>query len=147
VFCLYEQHKFSVLQHLSLCYCAVMVDILVAIFLKVVSKLKLFSDTLTESFKHFFCTPALPLLSSRYICYCGMHPSGKTWLAHLSWAQEHQAGRGIAREERFSGSQRRIVNQHRTGVACHLALRDILQRRSEHLWTEEFNVQCGLSVD
>ena len=54
---------------------------------------------------------------------------------------EHQVGRGVAREERFSGSQRRIVNQHRTGVVSRFTLRDILKRRSEHLWTEQFDVQ------
>jgi hypothetical protein len=54
---------------------------------------------------------------------------------------EHQVGRGVAREEHFSGSQRRIVKQHRTGVVSRLTLRDILKRRSEHLWTEQFDVQ------
>jgi glyoxylase-like metal-dependent hydrolase (beta-lactamase superfamily II) len=34
----------------------------------------------------------------------------------LTRLYEHQVERGVAREERFSGSQRRIVNQHRTGV-------------------------------
>jgi hypothetical protein len=54
---------------------------------------------------------------------------------------EHQVGRGVAREERFSGSQRRIMNQHRTGVVSRFTLRDILKKRSEHLWTEQFDVQ------
>jgi hypothetical protein len=49
--------------------------------------------------------------------------------------------RGVAREEGFSGSKRGIVNQHRTGVFSRFMLRDILKRRSEHLWTEEFNVR------
>jgi hypothetical protein len=48
---------------------------------------------------------------------------------------------GYLREERFSGNQRRIVNQHKTGVVSRLSLRDILKRRSEHLLTEEFDVQ------
>jgi hypothetical protein len=48
---------------------------------------------------------------------------------------EHQVKRGVAREERFSGSQRRIVNQHTTGVVSHFTLRDILKTRSEPLWT------------
>jgi hypothetical protein len=43
---------------------------------------------------------------------------------------EHQVGRWAAREEHFSGSQRRIVNQHRTGVVGRFTLRDILKRRS-----------------
>jgi hypothetical protein len=60
---------------------------------------------------------------------------------------EHQVERGVAREERFSGSQRKIVNQHRTGVVSRFTLRDILKRRSEHLWTEQFDVQGRLSVD
>jgi hypothetical protein len=50
-------------------------------------------------------------------------------------------------EERFSGSQGRIVNQHRTGVVSRFTLRDIPKRRSEHLWTEAFGVQWILSVD
>jgi hypothetical protein len=54
---------------------------------------------------------------------------------------EDQVGRGVAREQRFSGSQRRIVNQRRTGFASHFTLRDILKRRYEHLWSEEFDVQ------
>jgi hypothetical protein len=53
---------------------------------------------------------------------------------------EHQVERGVTREERFSGSQRRIVNLHRTGVVSRFTLRDILKRRSEHLWTEQFDV-------
>jgi ribonuclease HI len=52
-----------------------------------------------------------------------------------------QVGREVAREERFSGSQRRIVSQHRTGVVSRFKLRDILKRRSEPLWTEEYDVQ------
>ena len=52
-----------------------------------------------------------------------------------------QVKRGVARDERFAGSLRRIVNQHRTGVVSRYTLRDILKRRSEHLWTEEFDVQ------
>jgi hypothetical protein len=56
---------------------------------------------------------------------------------------EHQVKREVAREKRFSGSQRRIVNQHRIGVVSHFMLRDILKRRSEHLCTEEFNMHLG----
>jgi hypothetical protein len=54
---------------------------------------------------------------------------------------EHQVKIGVAKEEHFLGRQRRIVNQHRTGVVGHFTLRDILKRRSEHLWCEEFDVQ------
>jgi hypothetical protein len=34
----------------------------------------------------------------------------------MSRLHEHQFKRGVAREERFAGSERRIVNEHRTGV-------------------------------
>jgi hypothetical protein len=51
---------------------------------------------------------------------------------------EHQVGREVAREERFSGTQRRKVNQHRTGVVSRFTLRDIVKRRSEHLWAKKF---------
>jgi hypothetical protein len=38
---------------------------------------------------------------------------------------EHHVRRGTAREESFSGSQRRIVNQHRTGVVGRWPLRGV----------------------
>jgi hypothetical protein len=47
----------------------------------------------------------------------------------------------LTRQERFAGSQRRIINQIRTGVVSGFMLRDILKRRSEHLWSEELDVQ------
>jgi hypothetical protein len=47
----------------------------------------------------------------------------------------------VARKDGFPGSQRRTVNQHRTGVVSRFMLRDILKRRSKHLWTEEFDAQ------
>jgi hypothetical protein len=36
----------------------------------------------------------------------------------------------------FAGSQRQIMYQHRTGVVCYFMLREILKRKSEHLWAE-----------
>jgi hypothetical protein len=54
---------------------------------------------------------------------------------------KYQVKRGVAREDHFSGSQRRVVNQNRTGVVDCFTLRDILKSRSEHLWTEELEVQ------
>jgi uncharacterized protein (DUF1015 family) len=35
---------------------------------------------------------------------------------------KHQIKRRVAREERFSGSHRRIVNQHRTGIVSRFTL-------------------------
>jgi hypothetical protein len=54
---------------------------------------------------------------------------------------KYQVKRGVATEERFSGRQRRIVNQHRTGDVSRFTLSDILKRRSEHVWNEELDVQ------
>ena len=56
---------------------------------------------------------------------------------------EHQVKRGKARHERYAGSQRRMVNQHRTGVVSRYMLRDILGKKSEHLWTELSDVPYG----
>jgi hypothetical protein len=39
---------------------------------------------------------------------------------------EHKVKKGVEREEHFSSNQKRIVNQHRTGVVSHFPLRDIL---------------------
>ena len=61
--------------------------------------------------------------------------------ATMTRLQEHQVKRGTARQERYAGSQRRIVNQHRTGAVSRYTLREILRRGSEHLWTEQFDVQ------
>jgi hypothetical protein len=47
----------------------------------------------------------------------------------------------VVREERFAGSQRRRINQHRSGVVSGFKLRDILKMRSQHLMTEKFYVQ------
>ena len=59
----------------------------------------------------------------------------------MSRLKEHQVKQGVAKlERRFSGSQRRMVNQHRTGVISRYMLRDLLKMRSEHLWTM-FDVQ------
>jgi hypothetical protein len=58
----------------------------------------------------------------------------------MSRLKDHQVKRGVAKLEHFSGSQRRMVNQHRTGVVSRYTLRDLLKRRSEHLWTM-FDVQ------
>jgi hypothetical protein len=41
---------------------------------------------------------------------------------------------GTARYEQYAGSQRRIVNQIRTGTVSRHALLNVLERRSEHLW-------------
>ena len=49
---------------------------------------------------------------------------------------ELQVRSGEAKQEQYAGSQRRIVNQHRTGVVSRYTLRDILRRRSEHFWTD-----------
>jgi hypothetical protein len=54
---------------------------------------------------------------------------------------EHQVKRKMARKECFVGSQRRIVNQHRTGFASRFTLKAILKTRYEHSLTEEFDVQ------
>jgi hypothetical protein len=58
----------------------------------------------------------------------------------MSRLKEHQVKRGVAKLEHFSGSQRGMVNQHRTGVISGYTLRDLLKMRSEHLWTM-LNVQ------
>jgi hypothetical protein len=42
--------------------------------------------------------------------------------------------RGSARLERYCGSQRRLINQHRTGTVRPYSLAEILVRRSEHTW-------------
>jgi hypothetical protein len=36
--------------------------------------------------------------------------------------------------EHYAGSQRRIVNQLKTGTVSHHKLLNVLERRSEHLW-------------
>jgi len=41
----------------------------------------------------------------------------------------------------YSESQKTILNQHRTGIVSLFMSRDILKRRSEHFWTEQFDVQ------
>jgi hypothetical protein len=56
--------------------------------------------------------------------------------------QTQKKKRGVAR---YAGSQRRIVNQHRTGVVSRFTKRDILKGRSEHVWTEEFDV-CTMII-
>jgi hypothetical protein len=57
---------------------------------------------------------------------------------------EHQVGRGVAREESFFRKPKK--KQHKTGFVSSFTLRDILRRRSEHLRTEEFDVQgCIIS--
>jgi hypothetical protein len=53
----------------------------------------------------------------------------------------------VQRGQCFSGRQRRIVNQHRTGVVSRMTLRNILNRQSKHLWTKESDVQWGFSVN
>jgi hypothetical protein len=39
-----------------------------------------------------------------------------------------------------------LVNRHRTVVVRHLTLRDILERRSDNLWTEEIGVASRLTL-
>ena len=41
---------------------------------------------------------------------------------------------GSARLERYCGSQRRLINQHRTGIVSRYSLAEILVRGSEHTW-------------
>jgi hypothetical protein len=48
--------------------------------------------------------------------------------ATLTRLQELQIKRGVARHECCAGSQRRLVNQHRTGVLSTYTLGDILNR-------------------
>ena len=59
----------------------------------------------------------------------------------LTRLQELKVKCGVARQERYAGRQRRIVNQQRTGVVSRHTLMDILRERSEHLWTNLFDVQ------
>jgi hypothetical protein len=48
--------------------------------------------------------------------------------------RDGQVKHGATRHEHYSGSQKRMVNQMRTGtVSCHTLL-NVLGRRSEHLW-------------
>ena len=42
---------------------------------------------------------------------------------------------GIVRREHLTKISKRAVNQHRTGTISRYTLRDLLKRRSEHLWT------------
>jgi hypothetical protein len=58
----------------------------------------------------------------------------------MTGLHEHQVKRRVGREDSFSGSQRGILNQHRTGVVSDSTPRDILKRRPEPLWAEEFDV-------
>jgi hypothetical protein len=53
----------------------------------------------------------------------------------LTRLQELQIKRGVAKHKYYAGNQRRLVNQHRTGVICKYTVGDILKRGSEHLWT------------
>jgi carbonic anhydrase len=53
----------------------------------------------------------------------------------MSRLKEHQVKEGVAKLEHFSGNQRRMVNQHRTGVVSRHTLSDLLKMRSEHLLT------------
>ena len=55
--------------------------------------------------------------------------------------REQQVKRGVAKQEHYAGSQRRLINQHRTGVVSRYTLRDLLRKGSEHLWTDWFDVQ------
>ena len=48
---------------------------------------------------------------------------------------ELEIKKGIAKNERWSGRTRAIVNQHRTGTISRCTLLQILERRAEHLWT------------
>jgi hypothetical protein len=48
--------------------------------------------------------------------------------------RDGQVNLGATRYEHYGGSQRRIVNQMKTGtVSCHTLL-NALERKSEHLW-------------
>jgi hypothetical protein len=50
----------------------------------------------------------------------------------MSRLKEHQVERCVAKFEHFSESQRRMVNQHRTGVVSRYMLRDFSKMTSEH---------------
>jgi hypothetical protein len=41
---------------------------------------------------------------------------------------------GAARHNNYAGSQRRMVDQMKTGTVIHHALLNVLKRESEHLW-------------
>ena len=55
--------------------------------------------------------------------------------ATLTRLQEFQIKRGVGTQEYNAGNQRRLVNQHKTGVISKYTLGDVLKRGSEHLWT------------
>jgi hypothetical protein len=55
--------------------------------------------------------------------------------ATLTWLKELQIKRGVARQEYYTGNQRRLVHQHRTRVLRKYTLEDVLKRGSEHLRT------------
>ena len=70
-------------------------------------------------------------------------PSDDCESTTMARLREQQIKRGVAKQEHYAGSQRRLINQHRTGVVSRYTLRDLLRRGSEHLWTEWFDVQRG----
>jgi hypothetical protein len=41
---------------------------------------------------------------------------------------------GSARQQQYDEKQRRIVNQHNTGIVCRYTLMNILKEKSEDLW-------------
>jgi hypothetical protein len=49
-------------------------------------------------------------------------------------SRDGQVRLGAARYENDSGSQRRVVNQIRTGTLSRRTLLNVLERRSVHLW-------------
>jgi hypothetical protein len=48
--------------------------------------------------------------------------------------RDGQVKLGATRYEQYAGSQRRIVNQIRTGTVSRHTLLNVLERRSEHVW-------------
>ena len=70
-------------------------------------------------------------------------PSDDCESTTMARLREQQIKKGVAKQEHYAGSQRRLINQHRTGVVSRYTLRDLLRRGSEHLWTEWFDVQRG----
>jgi hypothetical protein len=72
-----------------------------------------------------------------------LHDLREEWKTHMEtrsqvlWKallRDGQVKLGGTRYEQYAGSQRRMLNQIRTGTVSRHTLLNVLERRSEHLW-------------